>query len=355
MLIPNKHSGYSAGRRLYPGGKGGNVPPPDPRLVESQIRSMGVQDDAIQRILAQSEELSPLIKEQMRFGLDAAKTAYGQSQEDREFFLNRRGALSGLQDRLVSDAQNFNEPERREKLAAQAGADVSQTFGLARGALSRNLSSYGLNPNRGGFGATLANMGTQEALAKAGAFNKTREAARLEGYQLTDRATNALAGYPAMGMSATGAGAGFGGLGLQLANTGLAGVNSGYGTASQLAGGWGQNATSMYGQQATAYGRDQDTQGQFWGALLGTGATLGAAGIGKWSDRRLKQNVEPVGWDDRTGLKLYEFSYVGYPEKRFRGVMADEVESKFPAAVVYDDMGFASVNYDALGIEFLEV
>ncbi len=40
---------------------------------------------------------------------------------------------------------------------------------------------------------------------------------------------------------------------------------------------------------------------------------------------------------------------------RFRGVMADEVEPRFPNAVVYDDMGFASVNYQMLGIEMKEV
>lgn len=44
------------GMRLY-GGKGSSAPPPDPRLIEAQIRSMGIQDDVIKRIMQQSEEI----------------------------------------------------------------------------------------------------------------------------------------------------------------------------------------------------------------------------------------------------------------------------------------------------------
>lgn len=73
------------------GSKSSNAPAPDPRLVEAQIRSMGIQDDVIKRVMQQSEEILPLQKEQLQFGLDSARTAYDQSQQDRTWILDRRG------------------------------------------------------------------------------------------------------------------------------------------------------------------------------------------------------------------------------------------------------------------------
>lgn len=357
MLIPNKHAGYVIdGRRLYLGDKGSDVPAPDPRLVEAQIKSMGIQDEAIQRIISNAESMQPLQQEQMQFGLDAAKTAFTQSQEDRAFALGRRAELSGMQDRLISDAKEFNTEAKREQLAAQATADVAQAFEAQRGQQTRQMTRMGVNPASGKFAAMANQMSVQEALGKATAANGARRAARQEGYALTDRATNALSGFPAMGERTTGAGAQYGGMGLTLANTGLAGMNAGFGQAGQMAGQMGQNATSMYGAQATAYNQAQANSGEMWGSILGAGATLGAKAIPfLMSDRRMKQDVELVGRDPRTGLNLYEFAYIGEPHRRYRGVMADEVESKFPDAVAYDDFGFASVDYGKLGLSMQEV
>ena len=354
MLIPNKFSGYFGdGRRLYlGGGKGGDVPAPDPRLVEAQIKSLGIQDKAIDRVLSNAESLMPLQREQMQFGLDAARTAYRQSQEDRSWMVGRRGALSGLQDRMVNDAASFNLEQRQDMLAARANADVTSAFDRAKDSLSRDMARRSVGTSAGNRLEMMRRTAVDEARAKATAANKTREAARMEGFALTDRATNALAGYPALGMQATSAGAGFGGVGLTLANAGLSGMNSGFGAAGSMAGSMGQNAGNMYGVQAQAYGQAQGQAGEMWGSILGAGATMGAAAI---SDRRLKQDIEVVGRDERTGLNLYEFAYLGEPRRRFRGVMADEVESKFPDAVVYDDLGFASVDYGRIGLTMQEV
>ncbi len=151
MLIPTKHSGYQAdGIRLYHGGKGGSsAPPPDPRLVEGQLKSMGIQDDMIKQIMANSAEMAPLQKAQMQFGLDSAKTAYGQSQDDRSWSIGRRGALQGLQDTQIAEAKNFNTAERANELAAQAGADVNQGFASAREQSGRAMARMGINPNSG--------------------------------------------------------------------------------------------------------------------------------------------------------------------------------------------------------------
>jgi hypothetical protein len=278
MLIPSKHSGYLAGIRLYPGGGGSSsTPPPDPRLVEGQLKSMGIQDDMIKSIMANSAEMAPLQKEQMQLGLDSAKTAYGQAQDDRSWSIGRRGELQGLQDTQIAEAKNFNTQDRAEELAALAGADVNQGFANASAQSGRAMARMGINPNSG---RSLA-MGNQTSIAQAaalaGAATGARTGARMEGRALTDRASNSLAGYPAMGMSASGAGAGFGASGISIANTGLAGLNSGAGGAAQVAGQMGANAASMYGAQGNLYANTQKADNT--GAFLGAGAGIAVAFI----------------------------------------------------------------------------
>lgn len=337
------------------GSKSSSAPAPDPRLVEAQIRSMGIQDDVIKRVMQQSEEIQPLQKEQLQFGLDSARTAYDQSQEDRKWMLDRRGSLASMQDTLTQDAQGFRTEDKANELAGRAMADVNQGFANAEGQQARSLARMGVTPDSG---KALA-IGNQTAIAKATALaaagTGARDRARSEGYALTDRATNALAGYPAMGMQATQSGAGFGASGTTIANQGLAGMNSGYGAAGTMAGQMGQNATSMFGAQAS-YKNGADNaaaNANPMGALLGAGAQLGAAWIK--SDPRLKQNIELVGRDERTGLSLYEFAYKDMPHERWRGVMADEVLQVMPSAVHTNEDGFMSVDYGALGIEMTKI
>ncbi len=338
------------------GSKSSNAPAPDPRLVEAQIRSMGIQDDAIKRVMQQSEEIQPLQKEQLQFGLDTARTAYDQSQQDRTWMLDRRGLLSSMQDTLSQDARNFNTEDKASELAGKAGADVAQAFASAKDQSSRNMSRMGVNPSDGKAAAMGNQLSIAQALGTAQAMTGARTQARQEGYALTDRATNALAGYPAMGMQATQSGAGFGASGTTIANQGLAGMNSGYGAAGTMAGQMGQNAANMYGAMGS-YKNGADNaaaNANPMGALLGAGAQLGAATILK-SDPRLKQNIELVGRDERTGLNLYEFAYKDAPHERWRGVMADEVLQVMPSAVHTNEEGFMSVDYGALGIEMTKI
>lgn len=335
------------------GSKASDAPAPDPRLVEAQLKSMGIQDDAIKRIVQQSEDIQPLQREQMQFGLDTARSAYDQSQQDRGWMLDRRGLLSTMQDTLTKDARTFDTDAKRDELAGKAGADVAQAFAAAKDQSNRNMARMGVNPSDGKAAAMGNQLSIAQALGTAQAMTGARTQARQEGYALTDRATNALSGYPAMGMQATGAGAGFGASGINLSNQGLAGMNSGFGAAGTMAGQMGQNATSMFGAQANyKIGADKAAaDANPMGALLGAGAQLGAAAIGKYSDRRLKQNIELVGRDERTGLSLYEFAYKDAPHERWRGVMADEVLQVMPSAVHTNEEGFMSVDYGALGLE----
>lgn len=338
------------------GSKGSSsAPAPDPRLVEAQIRSMGIQDQAIQKLLANSEYLQPLQKEQMQFGLDAAKTGYQQSQEDRGWMLGRRNQLSGVQDQLVNEARSFDTEAKREQLAGQAAADATRSFDAARESSMRAQMARGVNPASGAAQSLSQQAELTKALGLTAAKNNARTAARVEGRGLLDRANNALAGYPAMSMQATGQGAGLAGSGINLVNNAGAGMNAGVTQAGQIGGQMGSNATSMWGAQANHQANMQGGDSGWGNAGSIMGGIASMYGAFAKSDRRLKRDIEPVGQDDRTGLTLYEFAYKNDPARRFRGVMADEVQAKFPDAVQEDESGFLSVNYAALGIPFAEV
>lgn len=165
---------------------------------------------------------------------------------------------------------------------------------------------------------------------------------------------NALAGYPSLGMTATGQGAQYGGLGLNTVNTGLQGMNSGFGQGANVAGSNAQGYGNIWGQQNDAYQASQNASNA---ASAGLGQAVGTLGT-MWaisSDRRLKKDIVAVGTDERTGLTLYQFRYIDGGDTVYQGVMADEVAVRYPDAVVQMPDGYLAVNYAVLGIEFKRV
>jgi hypothetical protein len=110
--------------------------------------------------------------------------------------------------------------------------------------------------------------------------------------------------------------------------------------------------SSVLNAQTNAYVNSNDSFLGDVGGILGGAASVYTAFGG--SDRSIKQDIEKVGVDNRTGLTLYEFSYVDAPSTRYVGVMADEVETIYPEAVVQYEH-FKGVNYDMLGLELKEV
>lgn len=354
-------------------GKSSKAPPPDPRLVDAQLRSMGMQDAAIQQVMdlarQQQEDnraLMPLQREALQFGLDTGRQAWDQSQSDRGWLLGRRESLSGLQDQMVGEANAFNSPAEQERRAAAAQAQVGQAVSQSQEAAARQMASMGIAPNSGRMADMMRKSGIDAARVGVGAANAARMDARNEGRMLTDRASNALAGYPSMAMGATGQGAGLGMNQISAANMGAGGINAGYGAmtgaqqaAGGLAGSMGANATGMYGAQGQLWQQSQNSRNQLLGGLFGGAATLGGAALGapgfwKWatSAREYKQDIERIG-THALGFGVYRFRY--RPEMRakggdgfFFGVMADEVAEVLPEAVGVDADGHTVVDYSML-------
>jgi Chaperone of endosialidase len=70
--------------------------------------------------------------------------------------------------------------------------------------------------------------------------------------------------------------------------------------------------------------------------------------VGGWSDIRLKHHITLLGHLDN-GLGYYRFRYNG-SDKAYVGVMAQEVQSVRPEAVMRGHDGYLWVNYDMLGL-----
>lgn len=80
-------------------------------------------------------------------------------------------------------------------------------------------------------------------------------------------------------------------------------------------------------------------------SLLGGIAGLGSAAITKWSDERMKEDIDTVG-ELPTGEGIYEYSYKADPtHARHVGVMAQEIERTMPEAVITDKDGMKKVDY----------
>ena len=100
-----------------------------------------------------------------------------------------------------------------------------------------------------------------------------------------------------------------------------------------------------YNQQLQATQMNNANSNALMGGLLG----LGSAGIYKFSDERLKENIEKVG-KTKDGQNLYSYNYIGDGDQQI-GLMAHEVEKRKPSAVVTTPSGFKAVNYSkALGL-----
>lgn len=88
----------------------------------------------------------------------------------------------------------------------------------------------------------------------------------------------------------------------------------------------------------------------FNAAFPQTSASIGAA-MG-FSDIRLKENIVPRG--EENGFPVYEFSYRG-DDRRFIGVMAQDLLETRPDAVLEDDDGFLMVDYSKINVNFRSV
>jgi len=83
---------------------------------------------------------------------------------------------------------------------------------------------------------------------------------------------------------------------------------------------------------------------------MGGGGGRGGGGGGRRSDITYKHDIVLLGYLPN-GIGYYRFSYNG-SDRAYVGVMAQEVQTVMPKAVVRDHDGSLRVLYDRLGVKF---
>ena len=339
------------------GSKG--APPPDyAPLAEASAEAARIQAGLGREQLAFAREQydrSAPIMESIANQQMAAQSE--QMAQARDYYNYQRDTYRPLERGIVADAQRFNTEAYQNQLAGQAAADAGRAFGLSQQQNQRAMASMGANPNSGRFAGMQNATGLQQAAMRANAMTGARNQAQQMGYARKLDAAGLGRGLAGASAAAYGGASNAGSMAGQNAQSagqnymGNMAIGSGtiaQGQQMQLSG-----LGNILNNQTSAYiNTSGSLLGDIGGALGGAAAAYTAFG---GSDRRIKENIEEVGVDQRTALTLYEFNYKGDVDRRFRGVMADEVELSYPDAVYDTDLGFMAVHYDMLGIELKEV
>ena len=297
----------------------------------------------------QYEEMKPLAERVYGQQMQAQSE---QMRQAKDYYDYQTRTFRPVEQGLVADAMRFDTDAYRNQLAAKASQDASQAFGLTQGMAAREATRRGVNPNSGAYAGMQNSSNLNQAAMRIGGMNNARTQAEQTGYARKLDVTGLGRGLAGASTAAYGS----------ATSAGSSGINTAMAPGNQYSQAYGQGAgyrmggaqmgitgqSNILNAQSSAFNTGLNAQGEMYGAILGAGATY-------FSDRRLKENIEVVGRDERTMLPLYEFDYIGGSGKRYLGVMADDVEKKFPDMVFTMPDGYKAVNYAGLGIEMMEV
>lgn len=225
---------------------------------------------------------------------------------------------------LVEGDQAYNDALQRmsqDQNDARQQAQYQATIGAGQEA----QRMQGMDVQSGNFANNAAGQQYQQNMQSAGFQNQLRqqqiaEAMQQRGFTLNE--INAILN------------------GQQVAMPSMPGFNA----ANRSEGVQALDAANMgWGAQMDAFNAQQQSQ---QGMMSG----LGSMAL-MFSDRRLKKNISKLGVNKESGLQEYAFDYVWEDSSpglcNHVGYMADEVEEKYPEAVI-DVHGYKMVNYARL-------
>lgn len=213
----------------------------------------------------------------------------------KDYYDYSKDTFRPLEQRMVTDAQNYDTPERREAAAATAAADVQMAADTQRNALSRSLQRSGVAPDSTASQVMMQRGGLETARMSAGAQNAARKEVETVGHARMMDAASLGRNLPSAQTAAvqTGTSAGNSSVGasqqaLGSATSGADMLSNGFNTAMSGYKGSGQ----LYSQMAT---NASNASASSWGSL---GSVIGA-GLGAYasyaamvaSDEKLKTNT----------------------------------------------------------------
>ena len=300
----------------------------------------------IAQINAQTNLLTGTVAPSFQQAVTGATNLYNQEASGVSNAAQNYGATAGQAQQVLGNAGQS---------AAQTGiAGLENVFNPG---YEQSQMQAALNPAQAQYTQNLANQGAQ--FGGAGQIGSARQALagtqlaqsnELNQEQLAAQVENNIANQQ-----------------LSAGST-LAQAGSTYLTGAQAAGAnqltasmapqalYNQYAGVLFGTPASSYNANfSGTQGGITnnaGSQSTSNFSVGAQ-LGSASDRRLKKDIVFVRQEGRH--KIYHFNYITGDERRYEGVMSDDVKEYMPDAVNVGPDGFDRVQYDMLGLEMKEV
>lgn len=266
------------------------IPAPDPAIGQAALSNadLAKEQTAVarenlawekERAAKQDPLVEKIVNQQIASGDQNAERANQQWDIYQKLY-------QPVEQKVVSEAMNFDSPERKERMAAQAGADVTRSYGAAQEQNARALAAMGVNPNSGRFGGLANETALSQARDTAGAMNKARTDTEMQGIALRTGVAQLGRGLPSTGISADSLALNAGNSAVgnmannsQIHNANTAAAAQWFGGAMQGNNSAGGLLNNLYGNQLQGY---QTQAGITSGAMQGIGSlagTLGAAGI----------------------------------------------------------------------------
>lgn len=250
---------------------GKSAPRPDPAIGQAALRT------------------AELGEEYLRWMQDQSQITTGWAREDRERYQN---VFQPIEDRMISDAMNFDTPERRAQAADEARGDVRQQSAIARQAQERNLAAMGVNPASGRFAAEDRRATAGEALASAGAGNMARRQVETMGEARRANAANMGRGFavnPATSM----------GLSANMVGSGFQGAMGGHQARGNM-------LNDLHRSEMASWQANQS----MWGGIgQGLGSIIGALPIFSSEDAKTDKKPTEGALDAVRGMRVEEWEY----------------------------------------------
>ena len=314
--------------------------PPDPYATAQAQGQMNAETARTQARLNRADTYTPMGNvtytelPEDRWRTDVALSPEQQAIYSQGAELSRQGGRLALDmmpeaRTALSQPMAVDDADARNRATAGIMSRLEPQFARDRQALEGRLLSQGFQPGTEAYrqAADELNRSITDARMQADAVGsqESRNAAAFSNAQRGQRINE-------LGMVF---GLGPGAQTPQAQNVAQVGVNS-----PDLMSAVAQN----YQTRAGNYQSEMAILGQL---LSSAGRTLPFV---KWSDRRLKRDVERIG-AHRTGLPVYRFRYL-WDDAEHIGFMADEVAAVMAEAVMAHPAGFAMVDYGrVLGLE----
>lgn len=261
-------------------------------------------------------------------------SGYAEARKQLESTLARKGlAGSGVEANILS--QNYQQEAMNKASAGVSAYNTAVAQSDAQRTAQAQILGQQYQTNTSGLGTAYnANLGATQNVYGVTSAND------LQNYNVSNAATlQGISGLTQIAQAGTGVYSG--------AANYLQGASA---TAGQAASTAGSSATGLANVNQAYY--DTNTKADSSAGIGSLVGVLGSAAITKYSDSRLKTNIELI--DNINGHNIYTWDWIeGFDGGYNKGVIAQEVLETHPESIHTNSDGFYTVDYNSLGLGYL--